>query len=171
MGVFSSFAKGGVKLLGKISPQVKATERYVATGAKDTIRGTGRVIKRNPLKTTMAVSGVGVGAYSVATNTSFGNNMLTALKAPLDMLTGGGFSELWGEIEPAFMMGVLVGGGMVLLKMDNGVMCIAAPAALELFLEKHDFGSSQLDPFHLVLNVAPAAAGGYLGCQVLSLVA
>ena len=114
------------------------------------------------------MAGVGVG--SLLTGTDFTSNLWSAVSTPIDIITNGGFSNLWNEIEEPFMMGVLVGGGMVLLKMDNGLLCIAAPAALELFLEKHNFGSSQLDPFHLVLNVAPAAAGGYIGCQVLGLV-
>ncbi len=84
----------------------------------------------------------------------------------------GGFGNLWNEIEEPFVMGVLLGGGMALFKMDSGLLCIAAPAALEL--KDYDFGNNQLNslsfPFHLMLNVAPAAAGGYIGCQVIGLV-
>lgn len=152
-GEAKAAAKAGVKAEGKA-----ATKSYVRRGAA--------VVARNPVKT--AVAGVGVG--SLLTGTDFTSNLWSAVSAPMDLITQGGFSNLWNEIEEPFMMGVLVGGGMVLLKMDNGLMCIAAPAALELLLENHNFGSSQLDPFHLVLNVAPAAAGGYIGCQVLGLV-
>ena len=65
----------------------KPTKSYIRRGAQ--------VIARNPAKATIG----GVAAYSGITHTSFTSNLASVISTPLDIVTNGGFSQMFGEIE------------------------------------------------------------------------
>lgn len=138
----------------------------VKRGAVGAVKKGGGMVVRNPLK----AGALGVLGYSSVTGTSFVGNLWGAITSPLDLITGHGFSAAIESIEEPFMAGILTGAALRLGGFDNHLICIAAPAGVELLLHPHEFSENQIDPFHIVWNVVPASAGGYLGCMALGMV-
>ncbi len=135
-------------------------------GAVSAAKTGARTVARNPLKT----GALGILGYSSITGTSFIGNLWGAVSSPLDLITNHGFSAAVETIEEPFMEGVLTGAALRLGGFKNHLICVAAPAGVELLLHAHEFSDKQLDPFHIVWNVAPASVGGYLGCMVVGMV-
>ena len=155
-------------LVGKLV--TKGATRLAANtlrrGAVGAVKTGARTAARNPLKS----GALGILGYSSITGTSFIGNLWGAISSPLDLITNHGFSAAIETIEEPFMEGVLTGAALRLGGFDNHLICIAAPAGVELLLHPHEFGDKQIDPFHIVWNVAPASVGGYLGCMVVGMV-
>lgn len=162
MSWIARLATKGVSRLATNTIQ-RATFAEIKAGTGAALKTGVKVAVKNPLK----VGALGVLGYSAATHTNPLSNLWAAVRAPLDAVTDHGFSAVIQSVEAQFMEGVLVAGALKLGGFGNKVFCILVPAGVELFLHDHDFGEKQLDPFHIVWNVAPASAGGYVGCMVL----
>lgn len=140
-----------------VKAETKPTKSYIRRG--------GQVIARNPAKATIA----GVAAYSGISHTSFTKNLASVISTPLDVVTNGGFSQMFGEIEEPLMMGVIVGAGLTFIKYDSTIMVIGVPAAVEMFLDYQKGHVVNTDPWHLLTHVGPAVVGSYFGSQVVGM--